>query len=386
MNFWLEELVDLPKFRIKNVLKEDLEIFLILDPKSEIAYCPHCQKKTDDLNQTRIVLIRDLPILGRRVYLKVPRRQFYCRNCQKYFTEPLDFVDAGRRFTRRYESSIYERVLTSSIEQVRREEDLSWDQVNGIHKHQYERQKKSSWGTVRKLGLDEISKHKGHRDFVTVVSDLETGSLIEVIDSRQQEEITKVLMQQPLEVREAVEEVSVDMWRGFPKIIETVFPNAQITIDRFHVMKAINDNLDKLRKQIKSPLKIKGARWLILKNQKDLSPDELDKLEQFLKTSKRLRKAYNLKEEFREIYEDIQKPEAAKQRFKKWLEEARKIYVDAVKTIRNHLDNICNYFLSRTTNGVMEGINNRLKLIKRQAYGFLNFENMRRRFLSCFML
>ncbi|WP_445164667.1 transposase [Phormidium yuhuli] len=84
------------------------------------------------------------------------------------------------------------------------------------------------------------------------------------------------------------------------------------------------------------------------------------------------------------IYENTQDRDIAKKKFEEWLHEARHIYGDAVKTIRNHLDTICNYFLSRTTNGVMEGINNRLKLIKRQAYGFMNFENMRRRFLSCF--
>ncbi|WP_245555349.1 ISL3 family transposase [Baaleninema simplex] len=232
--------------------------------------------------------------------------------------------------------------------------------------------------------MDEIAKHKGHKKFVTVVSDLEKGELIEVIDSHQQEEIAEVLLQQPLEVREAVEEVSVDMWGGFPKLIEKVFPNAQIVVDRFHVMKAVNDNLNKIRKQVKFKIKIKGAKWLLLKNQKDLKEEGLEKLEAVLKQSKRLRKAYQLKEDFREIYETTQDPESGKNKFKEWLCKAQSIYGDAVKTIRNHLNTICNYFLSRTTNGVMEGINNRLKLIKRQAYGFINFENMRMRFLSCF--
>ncbi|WP_245555438.1 ISL3 family transposase, partial [Baaleninema simplex] len=201
-------------------------------------------QKTGELNQTRTVRVRDLPISGQLVYLQIPRRQFYCKNDQQYFTEELDFIETGRRFTRRYEEYIYERVIASSVEQVKREEDLSWHQVNGIHQQVYERKKKVNWGQVKRLGLDEIAKHKGHKKFVTVVSDLEKGELIEVIDSHQQEEIAEVLLQQPLEVREAVEEVSVDMWEGFPKLIEKVFPNAQIVVDRFHVMKAVNDNLN----------------------------------------------------------------------------------------------------------------------------------------------
>ncbi|WP_245555352.1 transposase [Baaleninema simplex] len=106
------------------------------------------------------------------------------------------------------------------------------------------------------------------------------------------------------------------------------------------------------------------------------------KLEAVLRQSKCLQKACQFKENFREIYESTQEREKGKEKPKKWLHEAQSIYGDAVKTIRNHLNTICNYFLSRTTNGVMEGINDRLKLIKRQAYGFMNFENMRKRFLS----
>ncbi|NEO88247.1 MAG: transposase [Spirulina sp. SIO3F2] len=172
------------------------------------------------------------------------------------------------------------------------------------------------------------------------------------------------------------------MWGGFPSVIKEVFPNAKIVTDRFHVMKAVNNNLDKLRKQLKSRIKTKGEKWLLLKNKKDLGNEELKQLEILLKKSNRLRRAYEFKEDFREIYEQTQDYDVGKDKFKNWLHEAQTIYDDAVKTIRNHLDTICNYFLSRTSNGVMEGINNRLKPIKRQAYGFMNFDNMRRRFLS----
>ena len=129
---------------------------------------------------------------------------------------------------------------------------------------------------MKRLGIDEISKRKGHQNFATVVGDLEKGELMEVIDSHQQDEIIEVLMKQTLEVREGVEEVSVDMWGGFPKVIEKVFPNAVIVTDRFHVMKAVNEELNKIRKQIKFSLKIKGAKWLLLKNKKDLKEEELN--------------------------------------------------------------------------------------------------------------
>jgi transposase len=88
---------------------------------------------------------------------------------------------------------------------------------------------------------------KRQQDFITVVSDIDRSVLLEVIDSHQQIDMIEVLMQQPLEVRQAVEEVSVDMWGGFPKVIAQVYPNASLVFDRFHVMKAVTQELNKIR-------------------------------------------------------------------------------------------------------------------------------------------
>ncbi len=217
---------------------------------------------------------------------------------------------------------------------------------------------------------------------MTVVSDIDRGLLLEVIDSHKQEDLIKVLKQQPFEVRSLVQEVSVDMWGGFPKVIEEVFPNALVVFDRFHVMKLVNDELNKIRKQ--TAMTLKGSQFILLKNGVNLLESERVKLQIILSHSKRLTLAYELKEEFREIFETCQTPPEGKKQLMGWLAKARCFYWDVIGTIQNHLDGICNYFLSRTTSGVMEGINNRIKLIKRQAYGFVNFDNFRARLLACF--
>jgi len=203
-----------------------------------------------------------------------------------------------------------------------------------------------------------------------------------VIDSHQQEELIVALEQQPLEVREQVEEVSVDMWGGFPKVIEKVFPNAVVVIDRFHVMKAVNTELNQIRRQVS--IFDRGSKFILLKNGKDLTPEEMEKLTSLLQKSKRLAKAYQWKEEFRAIYEQSLTVEEGKRQIEEWLDKAQAVYSEAITTIRNHLDGISNYFRNRTTSGAMEGINNRIKLIKRQAYGFVNFNNFRERLLACF--
>ncbi|WP_233748878.1 ISL3 family transposase [Leptodesmis sichuanensis] len=227
-----------------------------------------------------------------------------------------------------------------------------------------------------------MSKRKGHQNFATVIGDVEAGKLIEVIDSHQQEDIIETLKQQPIEVRAKVEEVSVDMWGGFPKVVKKVFPNAVVVIDRFHVMKLVNEELNKIRRQ--SGVSDRGSKFILLKNGKDLTAEEKTKLEEILKRSKRLGKAYEWKEEFRAIYEQPLTVEEGKRQIQGWLDQARVVYSEASTTIRNHLDGISNYFRNRTTSGAMEGINNRIKLIKRQAYGFVNFNNFRERLLACF--
>jgi len=232
------------------------------------------------------------------------------------------------------------------------------------------------------LSIDEISQRKGHKDFVTVVVDIDQGKLIEMIDSHKQENIIEILIQQPLSVREQVEEVSVDMWGGFPKVVREVFPNAKIVIDKFHVMKPVNTELDQIRRQVR--ITDKGVRFILLKNRADLSEQEEVKLTAILAHSKRLSIAYHLKEEFRNIYELSATVEEGKEKFKQWLLKAQSIYGKVVQTIRTHLLEICNYFINRTTSGVMEGINNRIKLLKRQAYGFLRFDNCRARTLAAF--
>jgi len=176
------------------------------------------------------------------------------------------------------------------------------------------------------------------------------------------------------------------MWGGFPKIIKEVFPNAKIVIDRFHVMKKINEELNSIRKSVNQNLKrlkIKNIKYYLMKNGVELTIEEKEILKRILNSSSRLKQAYELKEKFCAIYQTHQTPEEALTKFKLWLKKARHLYRESIGTVQNHLEEICNYFVNRTTSGVMEGINNRIKLIKRQAYGFTNFEHLRTRLLAC---
>ena len=141
MDFHLDGLLNLPDITIERCIKNDTRTILKVGFLTHNATCPHCQESRDELHQIRPILIRDFPISGQLIELEIPRRQYYC-NSQKYFTEQLCFVDEGRRYTKRYEEYIYHHVQVTKVEQVKREEKLSWDQVQGIFNHQREQVKK----------------------------------------------------------------------------------------------------------------------------------------------------------------------------------------------------------------------------------------------------
>ena len=172
------------------------------------------------------------------------------------------------------------------------------------------------------------------------------------------------------------------MWGGFPKVIEQVFPNAKIVIDRFHVMKAVNKDLNKLRRVV--GITDRGSKYLLLSNRSNLNVEQIQRLAVTLKKSECLRITYEMKEEFREIYETHMTLKIALVKFKDWLNHAQIFFKESTLTIVNHWEGICNYFANRTTSGVMEGINNRIKLIMRQGYGFSNARQFSRARISLF--
>lgn len=213
------------------------------------------------------------------------------------------------------------------------------------------------------------------------MTNLENSSLLEVIDSHKSDDMIEVLKQQPEEMRASVEEVCVDMWGGFPKVIKEVFYNANIVIDRFHVMKLVGKSLNKIR--LKLGFTGLKNKTLLMKNARDLSESEKTELRELLSLSPGLGIAYEFKEELRQIYESNLTSKSGFTKMKHWLKYAGLFFADIASTLESHLPEIANFFKNRTTSGVTEGINTKIKLILRQSYGFTSFELMREKLLAC---
>ena len=170
MDFHLNSWLNLPNTSVFTCSKEAGFTFLHLQLTNEGIDCPNCQNYTDIVHQTSHILIRDLSIIGAGVYWKVPRRKFYCNNCQKDPTEQLVWVENRQRFTQRSQEYIYEGVKESSCQQISRNEDLSIDQVQRI---------------FSRIALTELQKKIGvlHNDWVetSLVVEKEKGDLLQFL-------------------------------------------------------------------------------------------------------------------------------------------------------------------------------------------------------------
>jgi transposase len=164
MNWHLDRLLKLPNMTVVKVQEIEGLIFLSLESLKEGIICPHCGNYTEDVHQTREVLVRDLSICSRGVYLKVPRRQFICSECGRYTTEGLEEMVFKRHHTERYEEYVYGRVVATTVKQVSREEQLKEDEIQAIFEAVSEEKNQKNWQPVKHIGLDEISTAKGQKN------------------------------------------------------------------------------------------------------------------------------------------------------------------------------------------------------------------------------
>lgn len=381
---------------------EGIGIILGVESSEKKSVCQRCGLKSDKLHQNHRQIIKDLNWGEQAVFLEINRRQFNCEKCQKPFSEELGFVNSRRRYTKRLAIKIIEEVLADDIRSVAQKGRVTEKEIERMLKDASVSLSKLKPIGLKRLGIDEIALIKGQGKYCAVLIDLDRSKLLAIVEGRTKEEIKEVLIGWGSEVLEGIEEVSIDLWKGYKSLAIEMIPKAQVVADRFHVMAQINKELDgerkKEKRRIESEIKqaktpkekerketilagITNSKYAILKNEKDLSEEQKDKLVQVKNISNRLKMMHELKEEFREIFEKTENWTDGLLGLGKWLSIAQKYFVNSQSTIYRWFDEILAYFDNRTTSGIVEGINNKLKLIKRSAYGFTNFDNFRNRCL-----
>ncbi len=233
---------------------------------------------------------------------------------------------------------------------------------------------------IEKLGIDETSIAKGHH-YVTLGVDLDAGRVIHVAEGKGKDEVKAI--QQHLESKgvnkKQIKEVSMDLSPAFIAGVATSFPKAKITFDRFHVVKLLNEAMDKVRAvQRKEHAALKGHKYTFLKNRKNLSDKKKKELDELVELYPTLGQAYRLKVLFNDVW-DMADKEDATQFLTQWCSEVEAAKIPAfmkfARTVKSHWQGIIHFVETRISNGILEGINSKVQLAKRRARGFRNVRN-----------
>jgi transposase len=369
-------------------------VFVISSTRGD-AECPHCGQRTRHVHTNHRYNIEDLPWNDQSVILRINRRQFWCQNCGQVFSEELAFVKKNRSYTQRLANQIVSQVLGSSIHSVAVRTGLSDEQIETMVEDAGEAHLAEVTKSLKYLGIDEITVVKGQGEYYGVLVNLETHQPITLSPSRTQEALREVFNQWGTEVLKGIVGVSIDLWKPYQSLVEEMMPNATVVADRFHVMKLLNDELDRQRKAEKRAAKkiakkaerervlkgITGSKYVLLKNEKDLNERQQEKLREVSEVSPTLAKMQRLKEEFRGIFEASESWAEGTLELLDWMADSSTLFKQSCGTIKRWFDAVTSYFELRITNGVVEGINNKFKLIKRLGYGFSNFDNFKLRAL-----
>lgn len=235
--------------------------------------------------------------------------------------------------------------------------------------------------------MDEIALKKGKGDYVVVLVDLDTHQVIDLLPSRLKDFLIEYFTEKGNAFCEQIAVFCSDMWTAYLETAKEVFVNATIVVDRFHYFSYLQDVIDKTRKKLRknNPKQdlLKKTKWTLFKNPEELSKKEKQKLIELwtIPEFKELQQIYDLKNEFRDILQKKIDKSQATVLLDEWIEKAKKIANDSMNTFIEFYQKwsqyILNYFTHRVSTSLIEGINNKIKLIKRRAFGFASFNNFR---------
>jgi transposase len=369
---------------VKTQYREGAVIFTVAHKRDGMR-CSVCKGTRLTLRGTTTRRFRTVPVGSKKVYVDLEVQRVNCKRCRHIRQVNLGFADPRFSYTRAFERYALELSRHMTILDVARHLSVSWDTIKDIEKRYLK--KKFSHPRLRdvsSIAIDEIAVTKGHW-YLTVVLDLESGAVIFVGDGKGSDALEpfwKRLNRSGADVKA----IAIDMSPAYISAVMDHLPEATIVFDHFHVIKLYNDKLSDLRRDLyreaKDGLKkdvLKGTRWLLLKNPDnlDVKKKEGERLQEALKLNEPLYTAYYLREELKQIWLQRTKKEAQRL-LTEWVLKAGSTNIPMLKTVAKtlsaHRSGILAYYDFPISTGPLEGTNNKIKTMKRQAYGFRDME------------
>jgi transposase len=392
--------LDIPDVEILKVERNRTEDLIItVKSTKNSCTCHKCGNEAKKINgYAETILLRHLAILGHQVYIRIKPIRYQCEYCddRTTTTEQASWYNRRSKFTKAYEEYLMKMLINSTIMDVSRKEDVTYDDIEGVLNRQIESHVDwDSFDNITLLGLDEIALKKGHKDFVVIVSTQIEGKIkvLAILPDRKKETVKTFIKSIPEHLQSTIKIACCDMYDGYINAVkETLGNKVKIVIDRFHVAKNYRRCIDTLRKQELKRLKkelteseykrLKGAMWALRKNDEDLKEQEKEVLTTLFKYSPMLEQAYQFQKGLTEIFnKNINKQEAEKL-IKEWINSVNESELTCfdkfIATLNEYWDGILNYFYrkQRKNSGFIEGLNNKIKVIKRRCYGILNIEKL----------
>ena len=341
--------------------------------------------------------IRDLSCGDVRIYLEVEVRRVQCRRCGKVKTEELAWLANNPFYTKRFAFYVGRKCRAMTIQDVARELKLDWHTVKELDKeYMREQLRRNPVAAPKAIGIDEVSLRKGHT-YRVVVSDLLRGKPIWFGgEDRSEASLDKFYEWLGPKKAGKIRLAVMDMWKAFEKSTRKNAIGAAILYDKFHVMRHLGEALDKVRKMEYARLSgrdrsyIKGQKYTLLSNRENLTLEGRRALKKLLGANKRLNTAYLLKETFGQLW-SYQTEGWARRFFDNWKDALKwqrlKPYEKFAEMIERHWDGIAAYSNpeNKVSLGFVEGLNNKIRVIQRRAYGLRDEEYLRLKILTCML-
>jgi transposase len=377
----------LPELRVRDEEETAYGIRVRVEYRERAAECPHCGERTTRVHSRRLQVKRDRRLWDKPVYLVLSKRRFRCLSCGKVFTEPDIVFGARKRTSRRFRSYLGREALDQPVRHVAKKEGVGETLVRGCVTEEARRllHARVSPRPTMVLGLDEFSIRKG-QVYDTATVDLEHKEVMGVVSGHRRQEVAAFFTALPH--AEEARVVVMDMHEPFRQAVALCLPQARVVVDKFHVLLHVHRALDQVRTGLEPRQGKRGelfrARYLLLRAAERLTPESRAKLMALLGRYPQLRRAWLLKGSFRAWYRSRDR-EAAEARLTQWEKSVREQgpapFQALFPMLRLWRQEILNYFDHPYTNGFLEGKNNRIKVIKRMAYGYRNPTNFRYRIL-----
>jgi len=342
--------------------------------------CHICGKRANRVHSQERRWVRDLDFGPARVWIRCQYRKIICSHCRKTRLEELGLFDPYLRVTKRLARYVFELSKIMTVREVSRHLGLDWKTVKAIdHKFLEREYGQTNYQGLRILAVDEVSIRKGHR-YLTVVLDYESGRVVWVGKDRKSRTLRRFFSGMTRQQRQKLEAVVMDMWDPYIAAVRTKVPHVKIVFDLFHVVAQFSRIIDKVRnseyrKASQANKEVfKGAKYLLLKNRRNIRrPKDRRHLEELLRLNKVINAVLILKDKLKHIWTYRSRTWAEKA-LEEWAALARAVNHPAVRKFAKTLDSyrygILNHCEFPIHTGKLEGVNNKIKVIKRRAYGF----------------